>query len=121
MLDATSVNPALTAATLTLTIEDNDDAPPILIEAGETTGTTMLMVTEDDLPDGGTGTNRGETLVLFGTVDDVEIGDLTFTIWDAAVQALPVGGVLLLGALLLWRGAARARGRDAAAGGSGAR
>ncbi len=35
----------------------------------------------------------------------MEIGDLTFTIWDAAVPALPVGGLLLLGALLLWRGA----------------
>lgn len=80
-----------------------------MIETGETTGTTMLMVTADDLPDGGTGTNRGETLVLFGTIDGMKIGDLTFTIWDAAVPALPVGGVLLLGALLLWRGAVRAR------------
>ena len=71
-----------------------------MIETGETTRTTTLMVTDDDLPDGGTGTNRGETLVLFGSVDGVEIGDLTFIIWDAAVPALPVGGALLLGALL---------------------
>ena len=75
-----------------------------MIEAGETTGTTTLMVTDDDLPDGGTGTNQAETLVLFGSVDGVEIGELTFTIWDDAVPALPVGGALLLGALLLWRG-----------------
>ena len=90
---------------------DDYSVEPIVIEAGETTRTTTLMVT-DDLPDGGTGTNRGETLVLFGSVDGVEIGDLTFIIWDAAVPALPVGGALLLGALLLWRGAVRERGRD---------
>ncbi|MCY4510892.1 MAG: hypothetical protein OXG35_28620 [Acidobacteria bacterium] len=42
----------------------------------------------------------------------MEIGDLTLIIWDAAVPALPVGGVLLLGALLLWRGGVRPRGRD---------
>ena len=89
--------------------EDDYSVEPIVIETGETTGTTMLMVTADDLPDGGIGTNRGETLVLFGTIDGMKIGDLTFTIWDAAVPALPVGGVLLLGALLLWRGAVRAR------------
>ena len=47
--------------------------------------------------------------VAGGIVGGIEIGDLTFTIWDAAVPALPVGGVLLLGALLLWRGAVRAR------------
>ncbi|MCY4508254.1 MAG: hypothetical protein OXG35_15055 [Acidobacteria bacterium] len=92
--------------------EDDYSVEPIVIETGETTGTTMLMVTADDLPDGGTGTNRGETLVLFGSVDGIEIGDLTFTIWDAAVPALPLSGVVLLGALLLWRGAVRARRRD---------
>ena len=87
--------------------EDDYSVEPILIEAGETTGTTTLVVTADDLPDGGTGTNRGETLVLFGSVGGMEIGDLTFTIWDAAVPTLPLGGVVLLGALLLWRGAVR--------------
>ena len=45
------------------------------------------MVVDDDLPDGGTGTNRGEALVLLGSVDGVEIGELTFIIWDAAVPA----------------------------------
>ena len=64
----------------------------------------MLMVTADDLPDRGTGTNRTETLVLFGSVGGMKIGELTFTIWDAAVPALPVGGVLALGLLLMWRG-----------------
>ncbi len=93
--------------------EDDYSVEPILIEAGETTGATMLMVTADDLPDGGTGTNRGETLVLFGSVGGMKIGDLTFTIWDAAVPALPVGGAFLLGLLLAWRGVVRAgmRGR----------
>ena len=52
--------------------EDDYSVEPILIEAGETTGTTTLMVTADDLPDGGTGTNRGETLVLFGSVGGIE-------------------------------------------------
>lgn len=72
---------------------DTDDysVEPIVIEAGETTGTTTLMVTDDDLPDGGTGTNRGETLVLLGTVDGVEIGDLTFIIWGRGGTG-PAGG-----------------------------
>ncbi len=58
------------------------------------------MVTADDLPDGGTGTNMGESLVLIGTVDGMEIGTLTFTIWDVAVPALPVIAQLLLAAFL---------------------
>lgn len=33
----------------------------------------MLMVTDDDLPDGGTGTRQAETLVLFGSVGGMEI------------------------------------------------
>ena len=93
--------------------EDDYSVEAILIEAGETTGTTMLMVTADDLPDGGTGTNRTETLVLFGSVGGMKIGELTFTIWDAAVPALPVGGALALGLLLMWRGVVRARMRGA--------
>ena len=72
----------------------------ITIMAGETSGTTMLMVTEDNTPDGGTGTNMGESLVLIGSVDGMEIGSLTFTIWDAAVPALPVIAQLLLAGLL---------------------
>ena len=71
----------------------------------------MLMVTDDDLPDGGTGTRQAETLVLFGSVGGMEIGELTFTIWDAAVPALPLGGVVLFGALLLWRACRRHAGQ----------
>ena len=85
--------------------EDDFRVGQILITAGKTTGSNRLMVTADDLPDGGTGTSEPETLVLFGTIDGMEIGDLTFTIWDAAVPALPVGGALLLGLLLARRGA----------------
>lgn len=86
---------------------------PIVIEAGETTGTTALMVTDDDLRDGGTGTNRGETLVIFGSVDGMEIGDLTFHHLGRG-GANPAGGrgAAARGALLVWRGAVRARGRD---------
>ena len=47
---------------------DGYSVEPIVIEAGETTGTITLMVT-DDLPDGGTRTNQGETPELFGSVD----------------------------------------------------
>ena len=72
----------------------------ITIRADQTSGTTMLMVTEDDLPDGGTGTNMGESLVLIGSVDGMEIGSLTFTIWDEAVPVLPVIAQLLLAGLL---------------------
>ena len=90
---------------------DDYNVESIVIEAGETTGTTTLMVVDDDLPNGGTGTNRVEALVLLGSVDGVEIGELTFIIWDAAVPALPVGGALLIEALLLWCGAVRTRGR----------
>ena len=83
------------------TADDEDySVEPIVIEAGETVGVTTLLVTEDDLPDGGTGTNVGEKLVVFGSVDGMEIGDLEFTIWDAAVPTLPVLAQLLLAALL---------------------
>jgi hypothetical protein len=88
------------------------ELPEILIGAGKTTGTNRMLVVADDVPDGGAGAGPPETLVLFGTVDGIEIGDLTFTLWDASVPALPVGGVLLLGALLTWQGARRARRRD---------
>ena len=87
-------------------IETDYTVEPIRIEAGETTGTTTLTVPEGGLTDG---TDPGERLVLFGSVDGMEIGELSFTIWDAAVPALPVGGVLLLAALLAWRGAVHAR------------
>ena len=72
-----------------------------MIEAGETTRVTTLTVTEDGADE------PTEMLVLVGSVDGVEIGELTLHVWDAAVPALPLGGVLLLGGLLLWRGVRR--------------
>ena len=72
----------------------------ITIATGETEGTTMLVVTEDELPDGGTGTNVGEKLVLHGSVGEIRVGTLRFTLWDAAVPALPVVAQLLLAVLL---------------------
>ena len=81
--------------------DDDFTVELIVIEAGETTGTAMLKVTADDRPDGGTGTNRGETLVLVAFVEGTRVGDaLTFTLWDAAVPALPAVAQLLLAALL---------------------
>ena len=91
----------------TVVVDGDYSVEPIVIEAGETTGTTTLTVPESGFTEG---TDPGETLVLFGFVDGVEIDKLTFTIWNTAVPALPIGGALLLGALLAWRGAAPARG-----------
>ena len=80
--------------------DDDYTVESIMIMAGETMGTTMLMVTADDMPDGGTGTNMGEKLVLFGMVGNVQTNDLSFYLWDAAVPALPIIAQLLLAAFL---------------------
>ena len=80
--------------------DDDYTVGSIMIAAGESSGTTMLMVTEDNMPDAGDGTNMGEMLVLIGSVDGMEIGTLEFIIWDAAVPALPIIAQLLLAALL---------------------
>ena len=80
--------------------DDDYMVESIMIMAGETMGTTMLMVTEDDMPDGGTGTNMGEKLVLLGMVGNVQTNDLAFYLWDAAVPALPIIAQLLLAAFL---------------------
>ncbi len=71
----------------------------IMIKAGEMSGTTRLMITEDNTGDGGSGSP--ETLALYGTVDGLEIGNLgPYNLWDAAVPALPVIAQLLLAAFL---------------------
>ena len=80
--------------------DDDYTVGSITIAAGEMSGTTTLMVTEDNMPDAGDGTNMGESLVLIGSVDGMEIGTLEFIIWDAAVPALPIIAQLLLAALL---------------------
>ena len=86
--------------------EDDYSVSMATIMAGYDSATAELMVTEDDMPDGGTDDNMGETLVLFGTVNGEQTNALTFTIWDKAVPALPLFGQLLL-ALFLMLGGAR--------------
>ena len=83
-------------------MSDADDADftaePVMIMAGETMGTTMLMVTEDGMDDAGHG--MPEMLVVFGMVDGMETNSLTFYTWDMAVPALPLIAQLLLAAFL---------------------
>ncbi len=77
------------------------EADPIVIAAGETTGSTVVIARED-----GTAEDR-EALVLFGMAADNagEVkGEVTLYLWDAAVPALPVIAQLLLAAFLLWSG-----------------
>ena len=86
--------------------EDDYSVSMATIMAGYDSATAELMVTEDDMPDGGTDDNMGETLVLFGMVNGEQINALTFTIWDQAVPTLPLIAQLLL-ALFLMAGGAR--------------
>ena len=83
-------------------MSDADDADftaePVMIMAGETMGTTMLMVTEDGMDDAGHA--MPEMLVVFGMVDGMETNSLTFYTWDMAVPALPLIAQLLLAAFL---------------------
>ena len=68
----------------------------IVIPAGATEGATVLTVADDSLDE------RSEALVLFAeTAAGDELGSLTFTLWDAAVPALPLAAHLLLAALLV--------------------
>ena len=86
---------------------DDDDftVGSATIMAGYDSAEAELMVTEDMMDDAGH--DAGEVLVLYGAYgDDMETNDLTFTIWDAAVPALPLIAQLLL-ALFLALGGAR--------------
>ena len=65
-----------------------------MIAAGETTGTTLLRVTADELTREGAG--PGERLALVFVVDGESVGGLAFTVWDAAAPALPAVAHLLL-------------------------
>ena len=74
---------------------DDYRVEPIVIRAGGTTGTTMLTAVEDNRAE------QAETLTLRGWAGDVTSSNtLTFTIYDAAVPALPVIAQLLLAAFL---------------------
>ncbi|MDE0004348.1 MAG: hypothetical protein OXQ29_16790 [Rhodospirillaceae bacterium] len=77
-----------------------------MLMAGYDSGTAELMITEDMMPDAGTDDNMGEQLVLYGMSGDMETNDITLTIWDAAVPALPLIAQIML-ALFLALGGAR--------------
>ena len=87
--------------------EDDFSVGSAVIMAGEDSATAALMVTADDLPDGGTNDNMGEALVLYGRVNGKATNSLMFTIWDVAVPvpALPIIGQLALALFLLTGGA----------------
>ena len=84
------------------------EAAPIVIEAGATTGSTVVTAVDD-----GTAEDR-EALVLFGIAADNagEVqGEVTLYLWDAAVPTLPIIAQLLLGGLLAVGGFRRYRRR----------
>ena len=87
-----------TAAPADYTVE------PITIMAGETAGTTMLMVVEDDVAE--SAGNMAEMLTLEGRFADDQDSDamktnaVMFYLWDAAVPALPIIAQLLLAGFL---------------------
>ena len=83
------------------------EVEPVTIAAGETAGTTLLTVVEDDTAEDG-----GETLVLEGRYGAEKTGNtLRFHLWDAAVPVLPLLAQLLLAALLALGGYRRYRRR----------
>ena len=90
---------------------DADDftAAAVMISAGKTSGTTMLMATEDDMPDSGHGSP--EMLVVFAMADNTQSNTVSFYIWDMAVPALPLIAQLLLAAFLAVGGYRRYRRR----------
>ena len=102
MVTATA-NRAVTADTrVELNLVDGSGSPadysvePIMIMSGQTTGTTMLMATEDGMEE------AMETLTFEGTFGSgmKTTNQVTFNIWDAAVPALPIIAQLLLAAFL---------------------
>ena len=105
MVTATANRAVTEGVTVTLmrdrsmsTADDMDfTAEPIMIEAGEMMGSTMVMAVEDDMAE------EMEELVLYGMAADNAgevTGEVTLYLWDAAVPALPLIAQLLLGALL---------------------
>ena len=73
---------------------DDFTAEPIMIMADETSGTTMLMATEDGMDDSGHASP--EMLVVFAMADNTQSNSVSFNIWDMAVPALPIIAQLLL-------------------------
>lgn len=98
---ATANDPVAADTTVTLRLAGGSASPedfsvmPIMLAAGETTGTTQLTAREDMTEE------AMETLTLEGRFGDgMTTNSLTFNIWDANVPALPVIAQLLLAALL---------------------
>ena len=83
------------------------EPPLVTIMAGHKMGTTMVMATEDGMPE------DMEMLTLFLVVDGMQMTDksVSFYLWDAAVPALPVIAQLLLAALMAVGGYRRYRRR----------
>ena len=88
---------------------DADDftAAAITIMAGEASGTTMLMATDDGPGDSGHGSP--EMLVVLAMADNTQSNTVSFYIWDMAVPALPLIAQLLLAAFLAIGGYRRYR------------
>ena len=98
---ATANDPVTADTTVTLRLAGGSASPedfsvmPIMLAAGQTTGTTQLTAREDMTAE------AMETLTIEGRFGDgMTTNALTFNIWDANVPALPVIAQLLLAALL---------------------
>ncbi len=89
--------------------EDDYTVGAITIMAGETSGSTMLMVTDDGPGDAGHGSP--EVLTLFGMVGNMQTNSVSVNLWDMAVPVLPVVAQLLLAAFLAVGGYRRYRRR----------
>ena len=96
---------AVTEDTMVELVQTDGTASPadyevgnITIMAGETMGSTMLMVTEDDMMENAD--NMSEMLTIEGRFGAMKTNALSFYLWDAAVPALPVIAQLLLASLL---------------------
>jgi hypothetical protein len=104
--DGTTVS-LTTGGTATLDTDYTLSSTTITIAEGQTAGTVTITIVDD------TEVDDGETIVLDATSANPPLTapPLTLTIEDndVPVPALPMGGALLLAALLLWRGAVRAR------------
>ena len=79
--------------------DENDYAvESIMIMAGESSGSDMLMIEDDGAGDAGHG--DPEELTLYGMVGNMQTNSVSFYLWDAAVPALPLIAQLLLAAFL---------------------
>ena len=86
--------------------EDDYEVGMLTIEAGEMSGTTMVMAVEDDMAE------DMEELVLYAMAGDMEVdGEVMLYLWDAAVPALPIIAQLLMAAFLAVGGFRRYRRR----------